>query len=448
MRVYLSNLGCKLNQAELEDLARRFRADGHQVVGTLESADMHVVNSCTVTHIAARDSRKIARRGRRLNPAMRTVLTGCYVDSDPADANELAGVDLIVPNAEKDDLLDRLYRAFPDERPEDDGRDRVPVPYVPLEFGNSRASVKVEDGCNMRCAFCVIPLTRGRQRSRTIEEIEADVAGLCAAGFQEVVLTGVQISSYNSAGRGLFELTRDLLERTEVPRLRLTSIAPWQFDTRLLDLVATGRVCRHFHLSLQSGCDRTLARMRRPYSGEQFAELAMAIREAVPGVALTTDLIVGFPGETDDEAQDSLSFAERIGFARIHAFPYSVREGTEAASLPEQIPHAVRRERMEAALRVARRSERRFLQQQMGTETQVLFERAHNGGRVGTSDNYLRVFTASPGDLGRRLETMRLDSTDGLTAIGTNHSNRPPLLPVLGAATPTVADIHRAREGG
>jgi threonylcarbamoyladenosine tRNA methylthiotransferase MtaB len=417
MRVYLTNLGCKLNQAELESLARQFHAEGHEIVGTLAAADLHVVNSCTVTHIAARDSRKIARRGRRLNPDMRTVLTGCYVDSDPAEARALAGVDLIVPNADKDNLLNRIHSAFPAGRPEPEPAEGLP--YAPLDFGNSRALVKIEDGCNMPCAFCVIPATRGSQRSRDAGEIVREVRDLVEAGFQEVILTGVQISAYRFEGRTLYDLTRQLLETTRVPRLRLTSIAPWQFDRRILDLVSTDRVCRHFHLSLQSGCDRTLERMRRPYTSTAFAELVELIRDAVPGVALTTDLIVGFPGETDREARSSLRFTQEIGFARVHAFPYSVREGTAAAEMPDQVPYEIKRERMAAALETARTSERRFLLQQLGTETQVLFERARDNGRLGTSDNYLRVFTETPGATGTKLERVRLETVEDLTAIGT-----------------------------
>ena len=417
MRVFLTNLGCKLNQAELESLARKFLAEGHQIVGDLAAADLHVVNSCTVTHVAARDSRKIARRGRRLNPEMRTVLTGCYVDSDPAEARALAGVDLVVPNADKDNLLDRIRLAFPANLP-----DPVPthqLPYAPLEFGNSRALVKIEDGCNMPCAFCIIPSTRGAQRSRAPQEIVSEVRGLAGAGFQEIVLTGVQISSYRFDGLRLYDLTTLLLDTTDVPRVRLTSIAPWQFDFRLLDLVSSGRVCRHFHLSLQSGCDRTLERMRRPYTSAEFAELVTSIRRAVPGVALTTDLIIGFPGETDSEARSSLRFTEEIGFARIHAFPYSVRKGTEAAEMSEQVPYDLKRDRMAAALELARTSERHFLHEQIGTETQVVFERTRGAGRMGTSDNYLRVFSETPGSVGTSVESVRIDRVEDLTAIGT-----------------------------
>ncbi len=225
MQVFLSNLGCKLNQAELEQLARRFVAAGHGLATSLEEADLHVVNSCTVTHAAARDSRKAARRGARLDPRIRTVLTGCHVVAAPDEAAALAGVDLVVPNDEKEHLVERVHEAFGKAAtPGVEGP--LPIPYVPLAFGNSRALVKIEDGCDMRCAVCIIPLTRGRQRSRPADEVVREVAGLTAGGFAEVVVTGVQISSYRDGqtgdATGLFELVPRLLAETAVPRLRLT----------------------------------------------------------------------------------------------------------------------------------------------------------------------------------------------------------------------------------
>jgi threonylcarbamoyladenosine tRNA methylthiotransferase MtaB len=263
MRVAFTNLGCKLNQAEVEVLARRFIAAGHQVVASAAGAHVHVVNTCSVTHRAARDSRKAARRAGRLGTGPRIVLTGCYVESDPAEAARLAGVDLVVPNVDKGRLVERVHAAFPELRPP---RGRSEIPSAPFDQGNARALVKIEDGCDMRCSFCIIPSTRGPQRSRPAAEVVREVSGLAAAEFPEVVLTGVQISAYRDGGRRLYDLVARILDATPVRRLRLTSIAPWQFDRRLLDLGASGRLCRHVHLSLHSGCDRTLRRMRRTRS--------------------------------------------------------------------------------------------------------------------------------------------------------------------------------------
>ncbi len=414
MRVFFSNLGCKLNQAELESLARRFVAAGHAIAPSLAEAELHVVNTCTVTHLAARDSRKLARRGRRLDPGLRTVLTGCYATAEAAAAAALEGVDLVVPNEEKERLLDRVHEAFPEALPAPPGGEgpvpvpHLPVPYVPLEFGNARALVKAEDGCNMRCAFCIIPLTRGRQRSRRLPEVVAEVRALAAGGFAEVVVTGVQISAYRWRGAGLFELVAALLDQTPVRRLRLTSIAPWQFDRRLLGLFAGGRLCRHFHFSLQSGADAVLRRMRRPYARRQYAALLDEVRRAVPGVAITTDLIVGFPGETEAEFEDGLAFVEEMAFAKVHAFPYSPREGTEAAAMPGQVPPPVRRERMDRALQVARTAEHDFARSQLGATLEVLWERRSRDRWLGTTDNYLRVWVGADEDLAGRLTPARL----------------------------------------
>ena len=404
MRVHFTNLGCKLNQAELERLARQFHAAGHRVVGTLAEAELHVVNTCTVTHLAARTSRKTARRGARVKPGLRTVLTGCYVSEDPAAAARLAGVDLVVPNADKDELLARVHAAFPEAVPQatgDEGAQATAlpaaalptdVPYVPLAFGNTRALVKVEDGCNMRCAFCIIPSTRGRQVSRPLGEVVAEVAAMAAAGVLEVVVTGVQISHYRDGDAGLVDLTRALLSETPVPRLRLTSIAPWKLDRRLLDLWQDRRLCRHLHMSLQSGCDATLRRMRRPYTAAAYLALVEEVRAAVPGIAVTTDVIVGFPGETEEELEASLAFVRRAGFAKVHAFPYSARPGTAAADMPDQVPHEVKRRRMAAMLEVAHEAEHRFRAAHLGDRAEVLWEGEHDGLWHGTSDNYLKVF--------------------------------------------------------
>ena len=400
MRVFFTNLGCKLNQAEIDHLARRFAAAGHTVAPGLDQADLHVINSCTVTHLAARDSRKIARRGARRNPELRTVLTGCYATDSPTEAAELAGVDLVVANDAKDRLLELVHEAFPESVPSGAASgNQIPVPYVPIDFGRARALVKVEDGCNMRCSFCIIPSTRGRQRSRPVAEVVEEVRGLTKAGHREIVVTGVQISEYEDSGRRLYDLVATILDETDVPRLRLTSIAPWKFDRRLLSLWSDPRLCRHVHMSLQSGSTPTLRRMRRPYSAEAYEALAQELREAISGLALTTDVIVGFPGETRTEFDESLAFVERLAFARPHVFTYSIRPGTHAETLPDSVPHAEKKARVAEMLRVARDSDRRFRETCLGETLEVVWEERKNGRWSGLSDNYVRVFTDVEQDL-------------------------------------------------
>ncbi len=408
MRIHFTNLGCKLNQAEVERLSRQFLAAGHSLAADLEEADLHVVNSCTVTHLAARDSRKVARRGHRRNPALRTVLTGCYATGSPEEAAALAGVDLVVPNESKDDLLARVHAAFPDLAP--GGGGGVPVPYVPMGFGRGRgrALVKVEDGCNMRCSFCIIPSTRGRQRSRRVDDVVCEVKTLVDGGFQEVVVTGVQISEYDDEGRRLYDLVAALLERTAVPRLRLTSIAPWRFDERLLELWRDPRLCRHVHMSLQSGSTSTLRRMRRPYTAAAYARLVEKLRAAIPGVAVTTDVIVGFPGESDEELAESLAFLETMAFAKPHVFTYSSRPGTAAAELPGHISPQEKKARTAAMLAVARESEEAFYRRQLGATLAVVWEERKNGHWSGLTDNYVRVFAAGPDELGGTIRAAKL----------------------------------------
>ncbi len=414
MLVSFTNLGCKLNQAEIERLARDFVSAGHRVVASPEEADLHVVNTCTVTHVAARASRKAAgRAGRSRRAGVRTVLTGCYATDTPEEAARLAGVDLVVPNTEKDRLLDRVHEAFPDlAEPE------IPVPYVSLSFGHTRALVKVEDGCNMRCSFCIIPSTRGGQRSRPPAEVVEEVRGLVETGYQEVVVTGVQISAYRSGGSRLYELVRAILDGTDVPRLRLTSIAPWDLDERLLELWSDRRLCRHLHLSLQSGATATLRRMRRPYTAESYLQTMERVREAIPGVAVTTDVIVGFPGETDEEMAESLATVEAARFAKIHVFPFSPRPGTEAADLPGHVPPEERKARMERMLALAQQAEREFRSAHVGTRATVLWERPRNGVGHGLTDNYLRVICPEAEGMWNRFTEVELTGLldDGVSA--------------------------------
>jgi threonylcarbamoyladenosine tRNA methylthiotransferase MtaB len=427
VRIFFSNLGCKLNQAEVDAMARRFLARGHDVVATLEEADLHVVNTCTVTQQAARDSRRAARRARREGLGVRTVLTGCWATAEVTEAGTFSGVDLVVVNGDKDRLVEIADRAF--SRADTVGTTtpprsvnrtvppwtEVPVSYVPLQFGPARALLKVEDGCDMRCAFCIIPRTRGRERSRPLDDVVAEARALEAAGHAEIVVTGVQISAYRDGAARLPELLDALMRATSTARLRLTSIAPWELDEATLDRLDHPRVCRHVHLSLQSGHDLTLRRMRRPYTAARFASLVDALRRRVPGIAITTDVIVGFPGETDDEHEASRAFVGAQDFARVHVFNYSAREGTEAASMPEQVSAAVRHSRMAGMLETAAAAEATFHRAHVGAIARVLWEGRRAGRWLGTTDNYLRVFahTEAEGLRGTVTETRLIRAVPG-----------------------------------
>lgn len=494
MRVFLTNLGCKLNQAENDRLARRFAEAGHRIATSLDDADLHVVNSCTVTAEAARGSRKAARAGvrRAAGAPPRTVLTGCWATASPAEAAALPGVDLVVPNRDKESLVEAVLAALPADlsAPEPLPAGVPPPAAVPAAPGASalarapggpfhtRAFLKVEDGCDMRCSFCIIPTTRGRQRSRPLPEVLAEARAMVEAGHREIVLTGVQISAYRPAGSpgstapaltapappaparrgapGLLALVEALL--AELPaagaRLRLTSIAPWQLDAALLALWTDRRLCRHLHLSLQSGAARTLRRMRRPYTPEGFHRLVEMARAAIPGVAITTDVIVGFPGETDAEAAESLRTVAALGFAKVHVFPFSPRPGTAAARLPGALPSAEQRRRMEEMLHVAARCDAEFRTGHLGRRATVLWERPGAGGRgQGLTDNYIRVWCDEAAALWNQLSEVELtaleagatgatggmDRTGGLGGMTGRLIGRPP------GALPPAASAARRR---
>lgn len=435
MKVYLQTLGCKLNESELEAWARDFAARGDEIVTEAGAADMIVLNTCTVTAQAARKSRNLSRHLARENAGAQIVLTGCYATMSPEQARTLPNVAMVLPNADKDRLvalsgerlrtLDfqmvangcRVPEAVSGELASAGGAERA---LSMQERGalRTRAFVKIEDGCNMSCTYCIIPLARGRARSRPQSEIINEVKGLVDAGYQEVILTGVQISDYRleerEAGRGrlrgLCDLVSDILTETRLPRLRLTSIAPWDLDAELLDMFADARLCRHLHLSLQSGSTTVLRRMRRPYSAEQFASAVEMARSKIPGVAITTDVIVGFPGEADVEFRESVEFVERMNFARVHMFPYSARQGTIAAQLPLHVADAIKDERGREMQRVADESQANFAKQNLGGALNVLYEEQATGSKVwsGYTDNYIRVSTRSQQDLGNRIFPTRL----------------------------------------
>ncbi|HEX4952884.1 MAG TPA: tRNA (N(6)-L-threonylcarbamoyladenosine(37)-C(2))-methylthiotransferase MtaB [Thermoanaerobaculia bacterium] len=413
MRVFLSSLGCKLNQAESERFARQLLARGHAVVGQLAEADVHVVNSCTVTSAAAAESRRAVRRSRREAPHVRTVLTGCYVSGSPAEAAALEEADLVVGNEGKEGLVDRVHQAFGLPLPPE-----LPIPYCPLPVGRARATVKVGDGCDMRCAFCIIPITRGRETSRPLREVVAEVSGLVAGGYREVVVTGVQISDWKEGNRRLYDLVSAVMGETAVPRLRLTSIAPWGFDRRLLSLFADRRLCRHLHLSLQSGATSTLRRMRRPYSAEAYRGLVESIAAAVPGIGLTTDVIVGFPGETEEEHRLSRDFVAGLPLAKTHVFPYSSRPGTPAASFAGHLHGTEVRRRAAEMHQVAAQVEQRFARSQMGETLEVLWETSEGNRWQGHADNYLRVETEAGVQIRNTVTRTKIVGFTGRGAVG------------------------------
>jgi threonylcarbamoyladenosine tRNA methylthiotransferase MtaB len=406
MRIHVGSLGCKLNQAEMEALAGRLAGAGHQVVASPGEADLCVLNTCAVTHVAAQKSRQALRRLHRDNPAARLVVTGCYAELAPGDLAGLPGVELVAGNEEKEGLA-ALLAAQGSGAALEGGGD--------LPLSRTRALVKIQDGCDNACTYCIIHVARGPQRSRPADQVLDEVRARLAGGHREVVLTGVHIGAYGQDAAGsadLWALVGQILAETGVERLRLSSIEPWDLPERALGLWQDRRLCRHLHLPLQSGDDDTLARMGRPYTAVEFAALVARARAAIPGLAVTTDLIVGFPGETEEAHARSLAFLEEMAFARVHVFPYSLREGTPAAAMPGQVPAQVKADRARAARAAATESSRAFRRRFVGRVVEVLWESGRREGQgllwSGLTDNYLRVRAPGGEGLANTLGRVRL----------------------------------------
>jgi threonylcarbamoyladenosine tRNA methylthiotransferase MtaB len=414
VKIYLDTIGCRLNQAEIESYARQFRAAGHDLVAEPAEADLAVVNTCAVTRAAVSDSRAKVRQFNRAG-VKEVILTGCWSTLQPDQAAGLEGVSRLVPNEAKDrlvaDLLQMPMAAFGLEPIE-----RQPIPGARLR---TRAFIKVQDGCDNRCTFCVTTLARGGGRSRSVAEILEDIR--LAGQAREVVLTGVHLGSWGvdlSPHLHLRDLIRRILTETDVPRLRLSSLEPWDLDEEFFSLWDDPRLCPHLHLPLQSGCAATLRRMARKTSPEAFAELVTAARSTIPGVAITTDVITGFPVETQAEFEESLEFVRQMRFAGGHVFTYSARPGTAAARMPEQVPHAVRKHRNAQMRDVFSEAQHTYQEAFLGQVLPVLWESSDLLGEEGwelsgLTGNYLRVHARALHRLWNKITPVRLSGLAG-----------------------------------
>ncbi len=388
MRVHLQMLGCRLNEAELQGWARDFTAAGHELVAAADDADLVVFNTCAVTAEATRKSRQQIRRARRANPSARLVVTGCFGTLERERAQALLGVDRVIDNRDKTRLV-RLVD--PAAGPARDASAAAPC----MLRGRDRAFVKVQDGCRYSCAYCVVTLARGAEWSRPVAEVVAEVNALHAAGVGEVVLTGVHVGGYGAdRDTTLAALVAALLAETDMPRLRLASLEPWAVDDALLGCYADPRLMPHLHLPLQSGSDAVLRRMARRCRRADFLRLVERVRAAVPGVHLTSDVIAGFPGESEADWAQTLEVVEAARFGDLHVFPFSPRAGTRAACLPDAVPEAIRQARARALLDLAARRRRHHLEAQVGRVAEVLLEGEVADG--GYTPDYLRVTLDTP----------------------------------------------------
>jgi threonylcarbamoyladenosine tRNA methylthiotransferase MtaB len=427
VRIHLKTLGCRLNEAELETWARQFQAEGHRIVNTAVEADLIVLNSCAVTQDAVRKSKHLIRRTHRENPNAKLLVAGCYASLQPEEARAMLGVDWVVGNAEKGRLVEMAM-------------EHLNIPTMPrlatepgeaslFALGRQRAFVKVQDGCRYRCSFCIVTLARGEEKSRGIAEIVQEINVLHEEGIQEAILTGVHLGGWGSElGLRLDDLISAVLDNTDIPRLRLGSLEPWELSDRFFSLLQNPRLMPHLHLPLQSGSDTVLRRMSRRCKTAEFAHLASLARLACPDLNITTDIIVGFPGETEAEWEESLNFIGSLGFGHIHIFGYSARAGTKAASLPDHVPASVIKSRAQQLHQLAAGYKQANLARFLGRVFPVLWEegREAQAGACrtfpGYTPNYLRVATtAEPGrDLCRHIVNARMtavaENGDGLIA--------------------------------
>ena len=424
MRVTFYTLGCKVNQNETGALAQLFEESGYTVVSNEESADVYVVNSCTVTNFGDQKSRKWLRRAKRENPGAVTVLTGCYPQAFPEEAAAIAEADVVTGSGNRRAILQDVQKVLDgtaervvDIRPHEKGERFEELPMDKFAE-HTRAFVKVEDGCNRRCAYCVIPRARGPVRSREEASILQELHRLTEAGYKEIVLTAISLPSYGTdTGTSLVELVEKAAAVPGVERLRLGSLDPDMLhDEGILRLARVEKLCPQFHLSLQSGCDKTLRAMRRPYTTAQFAEIADKLRNAFGAeeVSFTTDVIVGFPGETEEDFEASMAFVTGQRFLKVHVFPYSRREGTPAYDFPDQVPEhekESRSRRMTAAVEAVRAEEAARME---GRTAEVLLETPLSATVfTGYTRQYLPVLVTAPGHRTGDIVTVKLGAWDG-----------------------------------
>ncbi len=413
MKVYLDSIGCRLNQSEIEQFANQFRVAGHILVPNPGEADLVVVNTCTVTTKAASDSRQKARQAAHAG-AKDIVLTGCWATLEEKAALALPSVSQVISNTRKDRLVqDVLKLDVSQEIFDREPLERQPLPGLHLR---TRAFIKVQDGCDNHCTFCITKIARGVGRSREVKQVIDDIQAAVRGGAHEVVLTGVQLGSWGQdfpSKMHLGHLIENILKQTGVQRLRLSSLEPWNLEENFFDLWDDTRLCRHLHLPLQSGSGSVLRRMARKTTPEKFANLVAMARKTFPKLAITTDIIVGFPGETEADFKESLDFVRQIGFAAGHVFTYSERPGTPAARFDQKVPMPVRKERNKMMQSILSSSEREYRFSFLGIVSDVLWELTSKVTREGwqlsgLTDNYLRVYATASEPHWNKISTVQL----------------------------------------
>ena len=430
-KIAFYTLGCKVNQADTASMENLFLRSGHQLVSFDGEADVYIINTCVVTNTGQRKSRQTIHRAIRKNPNALIVVTGCYPQTAAEEVKSIAGVDMIIGNQDRAQIVQLVEERLAHRQT--DTLDAVhkltaSTAFEEMAAGDitdkTRAFLKIQEGCNQFCTYCIIPYARGPLRSRSLESIRTETQRLISAGFKEIVLIGIHLGCYgkeNPDGPTLYDAVKTVLDVPGVQRLRLGSLESVEVEPRLLTLMQEdARFCRHLHLPLQSGCDKTLQAMHRPYTTAKFKTLLADIKTKVPDIAITTDVIVGFPGETEADFETTCKFAESCGFSKMHIFPFSARKGTPAEKFAGAVTEAVKKERADILGKIDETMHKTFLQAMVGQNAEVLFEQpAGEDYFEGLTGNYQRVFVNCGGkNLGGEILPVKITAFDGEKLLG------------------------------
>ena len=430
-KIAFYTLGCKVNQADTASMENLFLRSGHQLVSFDGEADVYIINTCVVTNTGQRKSRQTIHRAIRKNPNALIVVTGCYPQTAAEEVKAIAGVDMIIGNQDRAQIVQLVEERLAHRQT--DTLDAVhkltaSTAFEEMAAGDitdkTRAFLKIQEGCNQFCTYCIIPYARGPLRSRSLESIRTETQRLISAGFKEIVLIGIHLGCYgkeNPDGPTLYNAVKTVLDVPGVQRLRLGSLESVEVEPRLLTLMQEdARFCRHLHLPLQSGCDKTLQAMHRPYTTAKFKTLLADIKNRVPDIAITTDVIVGFPGETEADFETTCKFAESCGFSKMHIFPFSARKGTPAEKFAGAVTETVKKERADILGKIDETMHKAFLQDMVGQTAEVLFEQpAGEDYFEGLTGNYQRVFVKSGGrNFSGEILRVKITAFDGEKLLG------------------------------
>ena len=424
MKAAFYTLGCKVNQYETQLMAEALEQAGYEIVDCAQNADVYIVNSCTVTAASNQKTRQSLRAFKRRHPESIMVLAGCMSQAYPEEAAQLEEADIIIGNTEHKHLA-QLIEAFCKEKKrtvtvESHARGEAFESGIIHTFGTkTRAEVKIEDGCNRYCAYCAIPYARGFVRSKPLDDVYNEVTALAAAGYKEVVLVGINLSAYNAGGNDIADAVHTAATVAGIERVRLGSLEPDHITEDIITrLACEDKFCPQFHISLQSGCDKTLKAMNRHYTAADYAALCKSLRARFSDCSITTDIMVGFPGESEEDFEASYRFAESIGFEKMHVFPYSVREGTKAATMPEQISKAVKNQRAKKMLALAETLRREHFEKEIGNYHEVLFETEKGGYFYGHTKNYIPIKVKTSRKLSGEIYPVSISDYDDEYCIG------------------------------